>query len=60
MKESIYAATVRETQRKRDHDAYMEWLFCNWMRNALKLIQTWHERKPPENDSVMRSLELRG
>ena len=57
---SIYETAVQITAKKRNLDAYMNYHFCAFVRNGMALIKIWEERKPPENRSVMRSLESRG
>jgi hypothetical protein len=58
--ESIYAAAVKEIERQRSCDAFMNWAFGRWINNALAIIGVWEKRKPPENHYVQQALERRG
>lgn len=60
MNESIYALAVREAEARRHHEAFLDWGIGQFIKFAWPVMLMYESRRPPENDAVMRSLELRG
>jgi hypothetical protein len=58
--ESIYEAAVQETERQHRWERTLDWGIGRFIKFAFPLVIEWERRKPPENRSVMRSLESRG